>query len=270
MRDGRVLDVAIGNILKAIDDEGIRDNTIVLFFSDNGPTPTGDAGGFRGGKGRVYEGGTRMPAILRWPGKIPAGVKSEQPMVVYDLFPTLVEALDIPINLNTPFDGESLWDVLQTGGTRERETDIIIGNGTSYSVHSGEFKLVHSNINENTPEAPPELIELFKIYDDPKETTNVAEEYPEVLAKIMGSSSFAANWVRAAPYRAPRAGRGGRGARAGGPGRGPGIDAAGGPRGARAAGGGRQGGAGGRPAGPPPARDADGNIIHLHESLPRG
>ena len=277
-----VLDVAIGNILRAIDNEGIRDNTLVLFFSDNGPAPVGDAGGFRGSKGRVYEGGTRMPAIFRWPGKIPAGAKSEQPMVVYDLFPTLVEAIDIPTNLNTPFDGESLWDVLQTGGVRERETDIIIGNGTAYSVHSGEFKLVHSNINENTPEAPPELIELFKIYDDPKETANVADEYPEVLAKLMDSSSFAANWVRAAPYRAPRAGRGGRGVGAGGPGVRPGVEAAGGSRGGRATAGGRPGAAGGRPDGRPtwspfrtsgnpvPARDADGKIIHLHESLPSG
>ena len=123
---------------------------------------------------------------------------------------------------------------------------------------------MHSNINENTPEAPPELIELFKIYDDPKETTNVADEYPEVLAKLMGSSSFAANWVKAAPYRAPRAGRGGRGVGAGGPGRRPGVAAPGGPRG------GRPGGAGGRPGGPAPARDGDGNIIHLHESLPSG
>ena len=239
-----VLDVAIGNILKAIDDEGIRDNTLVLFFSDNGPTPTGDTGGFRGQKGRLYEGGTRMPAIFRWPGKIPAGVKSEQPMVVYDLFPTLVEALDIPTNLNTPFDGESLWDVLQAGGVRERETDIIIGNGTAYSVHSGDYKLVHSNINKNTPNAPPELVELFKIFDDPNETNNVAASHPDVVKTMLGKGAVFSDMVRNAPFRE---GRRGRGARA----------------------------AGGRPGeaaegGPAPARDADGNIIHLHESLPRG
>ena len=279
-----VLDVAIGNILKAIDDEGIRDNTLVLFFSDNGPTPTGDAGGFRGQKGRLYEGGTRMPAIFRWPGKIPAGVKSEQPMVVYDLFPTLVEALDIPTNLNTPFDGESLWDVLQTGGVRERETDMIIGNGTAYSVHSGDYKLVHSNINKNTPNAPPELVELFKIYDDPNETNNVADSHPDVVARIMGDNAVFADMVRNAPFREGRRGRGARAA--GGSGGRPGVGAAGGraaggPDGGRVAtDGGRPGGrpggvAGGRPGGaagggPAPARDADGNIIHLHESLPRG
>ena len=239
-----VLDVAIGNILKMIDDEGIRDNTLVLFFSDNGPTPAGDTGGFRGQKGRLYEGGTRMPAIFRWPGKIPTGVKSEQPMVVYDLFPTLAEALDIPTNLNTPFDGESLWDVLQAGGVRERETDIIIGNGTAYSVHSGDYKLVHSNINKNTPNAPPELVELFKIFDDPNETNNVAASHPDVVRRMMVKSAVFSDMVRNAPFREGRRGRG-----------------------ARAAGGRPRGAAEGGPA---PARDADGNIIHLHESLPRG
>ena len=239
-----VLDVAIGNILKAIDDEGIRDNTLVLFFSDNGPTPTGDTGGFRGQKGRLYEGGIRMPAIFRWPGKIPAGVKSEQPMVVYDLFPTLVEALDIPTNLNTPFDGESLWDVLQAGGVRERETDIIIGNGTAYSVHSGDYKLVHSNINKNTPNAPPELVELFKIFDDPNETNNIAALHPDVVKKMVGKGAVFSDMVRNAPFREGRRGRGARAA------------------------GGRPGGAAEGSQVPP--HDADGNIIHLHESLPRG
>ncbi len=316
-----VLDVAIGNILKAIDDEGIRDNTIVMFFSDNGPTrAVGSTGGFRGGKARLYEGGTRMPAVIRWPGKIPAGVKSEQPMVVYDLFPTLVEAVDIPTNLNTPFDGESLWDALQTGKARTRKTDMIIGNATAYSVHSGEYKLVHSNINENTQNGPDELVELFKIFEDPNETTNIAEAHPEIVDKIIANSAYAADWVRSAPAGTRGGGRGGAaGGRARGgllrfdadgdgvvmksevdesgmeafanadanhdgkieaeelaAGRaargGPGGVAGRGPRGGRpggAAAGGRGAGGGGRgPAGRPVARDANGNLIHLHESVP--
>lgn len=291
-----VLDVAIGNILKAIDDEGIRENTIVLFFSDNGAMAVGDNGGFRGQKGRVYEGGTRMPAVIRWPGKIPAGVKSEQPMVVYDLFPTFVDALNLKTNLNTPFDGESVWDVLKTGGTRDRKTDIVIGTGTAYSVHSGEYKLVHSNINKNTPNSAPELVELFKIYDDPNETTNVADANPDVVAKIVAKNAVFADMVRNAPFHERRRGRGARVAGgAGGPGGRPGVGAAGGRAaggqgGGRVATGGRPGGrpggagaggraTGGRPggggganalAGPAIARDADGNIIHLHESLPGG
>lgn len=309
-----VLDVAIGNILQAVDDEGIRDNTLVLFFSDNGGGPGADNGDFRGRKGSVYEGGTRMPAIFRWPGKIPAGVKSEQPMVVYDLFPTLVEALDIPTKLNTPFDGESVWDTIQSGKARPRKTDIVIGNANSYSVHSGDYKLVHSNVKD-----PAATVELFEIYDDPNETKDVAKQHAEVAKHMLGRSAFAANWVRNAPEQQGRGGRrarGDRGAQGGllrydadgdgivlknevdqadlesfdsgdanhdgkldaeefaslraarGP-RGPG-GGRGGPGGGPRAGGGRPGGPGGAAGGgaPQPARDANGNIVHLHESIP--
>ena len=203
-----VLDVAIGNILQTIDDEGIRDNTIVLFFSDNGGSYGADNGEFRGRKGRVYEGGTRMPAVIRWPGKIPSNVKSDQQMVVYDVFPTLVDALGISTKLNTPFDGESVWDALQSGKARPRKTDMIIGNATAYAVHSGEYKLVHSNINE-TQGTDSELIELFKIYDDPNETTNVADKYPAVVKTLIGNSAFAADWVAKAPAQTNRRNRGG-------------------------------------------------------------
>lgn len=262
-----VLDVAIGNILKAIDDEGIRDNTIVMFFSDNGPGPVGDNGGFRGRKGQLYEAGTRMPAVIRWPGRIPAGVRNDQPMAVYDLFPTFVEAIGLKTNLRTPFDGESMWDSLQSGKTRPRKTDIVIGTGTGYSVHSGEYKLVHSNINRNAPDnGPAELVELFKIYEDPKETANVADAHADVVGKLVADNAEWAELISNAPYRARPGGRGNRQAAGrGGPGGRPGVDAAGG----RAAG----GRPGGGPRGgnrPPPPRDADGNIIHLHETIPSG
>ncbi len=259
-----VLDVAIGNILKVIDDEGIRDNTIVMFFSDNGAGPVGDNGGFRGRKGQLYEAGTRMPAVIRWPGKIPAGVRSEQPIAVYDLFPTFVDALGLEPKLRSPFDGESVWDSLQSVKTRARKTDIVIGTQSGYSVHSGEYKLVHNNINKNAPEnSPPETVELFKIYEDPKETTNVADAYADVVDRLMANNAEWAELISNAPYRARGGGRGNRpsAGRAGGGGR-PGVDAAGG----RA--GGRPGGAPRGGVRPPPQRDANGNIIHLHETVP--
>jgi len=262
-----VLDVAIGNILQAIDDEGIRDNTIVMFFSDNGAGPVGDNGSFRGQKSSLYEGGTRMPAVIRWPGKIPAGVRSDQPMVVYDLFPTLVDAIGLETNLRTPFDGESVWDTLQSGNARPRKTDIVIGNGTGFSVHSNDFKLVHDNINKNAPDnGPQKVVELFKIYEDPNETTNVADVHPDVVETLLANNAEWADLISNAPYRARPGGRGARAA--GGPGGRPGIGAPGGRPGGRPGG----GAAGGRPGGrsgnrPPPPRDADGNIIHLHETV---
>ena len=296
-----VLDVAIGNILKAVDEEGIRDNTLVLFFSDNGGSAGADNGDFRGRKGTVYEGGTRMPAIFRWPGKIPSGVRSEQPMIVYDLFPTLVDALGIPTKINTPFDGESLWDVLQTGKTRERKTDLFIGAPTGYAAISGEYKLVHSNINEAT-RGPSEQIELFQIFKDPNETTNLAEKHPDVVKRIIERNAHAAHFVRKAPaatVRGPRARGGLRRFDTDGDGilhrseidntaieqfeaadtnKDNKIDAdefaaaraarGGAPAGRAGPGGRGPGGGGPGGGGPPPSRDEDGNIIHMHEAVP--
>jgi hypothetical protein len=128
--------------------------------------------------------------------------------VVYDVFPTLVDALGIPTTLNTPFDGESVWDALQSGKARPRKTDMIIGTASSYSVHSGDYKLVHSNINE-IQGTDSELIELFKIYEDPNETTNVADKYPAMVKALIGKSAFAANWVVKAPAQQTRRNRGG-------------------------------------------------------------
>ncbi len=273
-----VLDVAIGNILQTVDDEGIRDNTLVLYFSDNGGNVrAGGAsnGELRDGKSSLHEGGTRLPAIFRWPGKIPAGVKSEQPMVVHDLFPTLLDALSLKPNLNTPFDGESLWDVLQTGKTRPRKADLVITAPYGYSVHAGDFKLIHTNLNKSQAELE-ESIELFKIYEDPNEKINVAGDYPDVVNQMISNTNYVTPWIYESgmPTRGRFAGGGpaGRG-RAGGPN-------AAGPRAQNAqggAGGGpRGGGRGGAGPGPrrgaaadpvPVARDSDGNIIHLHESV---
>ena len=212
-----------------------------------------------------------MPAVIRWPGKIPAGVRSEQPMVVYDLFPTLVEAIGLETNLRTPFDGESVWDTLQSGNARPRKTDIVIGTGTGFSVHSGDYKLVHNNINKNAPDnGPQEVVELFKIYEDPNETTNVADAHPDVVETLLANNAEWADLISNAPYRARPGGRGARAAGgAGGPGGRPGIGAPGGRPGGRPGG----GAAGGRPGGrsgsrPAPPRDANGNVIHLHETIP--
>ena len=277
-----VLDVAIGNILKTVDDEGIRDDTLVLYFSDNGGnTRAGGAnnGDLRDGKSSLYEGGTRLPAIFRWPGKIPAGVKSEQPIVVHDVFPTLVEALGLKTKINTPFDGESMWDVLQSGKTRPRKTDLVITAPYGYSVHSGDFKLVHTNLNKSQADLE-ESVELYKIYEDPSENNNVAEEYPEVVSQMIARTEYVTPWIYESgmPTRGRfatggPAGRGPGGANARGP-RGPNAQgpAAGGPRGGGRAGAGGPGGGGRRAGGGadpiPVNRDSDGNIIHFHESIP--
>ena len=85
------MDQAVARVLDTLDEEGIADNTIVMFFSDNGATRVYGRGGgdntpFRGGKGEVYEGGIRVASVIRWPEKIPAGLNLDQTMTVMDVF----------------------------------------------------------------------------------------------------------------------------------------------------------------------------------------
>ena len=96
--------------------QGELDDTLVIYFNDNGGARAGaDNGHLAKGKGSVYEGGIRVAAAMRWPGAIPAGKKSSQLMSVMDLFPTLIEAAGIERGKGKPFDGRSVWPAIQGG-----------------------------------------------------------------------------------------------------------------------------------------------------------
>ena len=141
------LDTTIGKVLTALDEEGLADNTLVLFFSDNGG-PTGSGASnvpLRAGKGTAFEGGTRVPAVMRWPGKLKPGTTSQQVMSMMDYFPTLTAAVGIAPGNILPFDGNNLWPAITSGKVEPRE-DIFfsVGSGArqSLSVHHREWKLV--------------------------------------------------------------------------------------------------------------------------------
>jgi arylsulfatase A-like enzyme len=108
------MDEEIGRILKVIDEEKMRENTIVLFMSDNGGVTRDGASNepLAKGKGSVYEGGIRVPAVIRWPGVLPKGQKTDQLITVHDLFPTLATALRVEPRNSQPFYGEDLWQSL--------------------------------------------------------------------------------------------------------------------------------------------------------------
>ena len=193
-------------------------------------------------------------------------------MVVHDLFPTLVDALSLKTNLNTPFDGESLWDVLQTGKTRPRQADLVITAPYGYSVHSGDFKLIHTNLNKSQADLE-ESVELYKIYEDPNENSNVAGDYPEVVSQMISRTKYVTPWIyeSSMPTRGRfaaggPAGRGRAGPNAAGPRAQNGQGGPGGPRGGGRGGAGPRRGGGGADS-VPVTRDSDNNIIHLHESI---
>ena len=117
------LDAAIGRILAALDKQGLRDNTLVVFFSDNGASGRegGSNGPFRAGKATVFEGGIHTPCLMRWPGQIKAGTASQQPLAVQDLFPTLAAAVGVTVKegAETRWQ-ESLGTAPQRPGARPR------------------------------------------------------------------------------------------------------------------------------------------------------
>ncbi|MDX1982507.1 MAG: arylsulfatase [Bryobacteraceae bacterium] len=180
MVDG--LDTSIGHILSTLDQERVANDTIVLFFSDNGG-PVAQAARntpLRGAKATTWEGGIRVPAVLRWPGKIPAGGKLRQMMAAWDVFPTLSAAAGVkPLNAK-PLDGMNLWPQLASGKTIPREEMFFIIEAQSRimtAVHHREWKLVREETGQP-------VHHLFRIEEDPNEERNLADRHPEVVKDL--------------------------------------------------------------------------------------
>ena len=176
------MDEEIGKILKVIDEEKMRDNTIVLFMSDNGGSARGGASNapLNSGKGSVYEGGIRVPAVIRWPGVLPAGKKLDQLTTAHDLFPTLATALGVkPLN-KKPFYGQDLWKSFRTGKIVPHK-DVLIASQAIALFHR-EWKLVQGQgVNGR-----PGYRELFLIDADPEERFDLSKVYPE-LTEALGA-----------------------------------------------------------------------------------
>lgn len=177
------MDETMGTILDSLADEGLRENTLVLFFSDNGATRTGVGGGsnapLRGRKGQVYEGGVRLPAALCWPGVLPAGRICTQVTAVIDLFPTLAAAMGLAARNDLPFDGTSRWE--QILGTAEeympRDLVILAGSDQAAILHEG-WKQVQA------PALSPTAFELFDITADPTEAQDIATANPDLVGVL--------------------------------------------------------------------------------------
>ena len=184
------MDMAIASILASLDEEGIADNTIVMFFSDNGGfygmggvnTP------LRGEKMTVFEGGIRVPAVIRWPDQIEAGVESHQLMSVMDVFPTLAMASGIELNNEKPLDGRNAWPIEAGAEFTARGDDVffVAEQSTAYPYFYGmirdRWKLVEV-IREDLFSKKVERL-LFDIVEDPNEVNNLAASMPEKVAEM--------------------------------------------------------------------------------------
>ncbi len=191
------LDDHVGRVMQALDSAGLTDRTLVVFTSDNGTThPAGknprfgtggvDSGffnstaGLRGYKGSVYEGGLRVPLIVRLPGRIPAGSVNDRPSYFADWFPTLCDAA----RLKTPrgLDGQSLWPQLMGRKNPSQHRPMVWvfpEYGGQVAVRMNDFKAVRQRLK--TPQ--PGAWELYNLKSDPNEQTDLAGRHPELIAQ---------------------------------------------------------------------------------------
>jgi len=200
------IDDSTGRILDVLDASGLAGRTWVIFTSDNGPwhtygTHAGSAGPFREGKLSVFEAGVRVPCIMRWPGRIPAGRVCDEPLMTIDMLPTVARAAGAPPPA-LPIDGKDVWPVL--GGEPGARTPhaayfFWYGEGELQALRSGTWKLHLPHRaqglrgkpgGEGGKPVPSEEIavglELYDLDADPGESRDVAAENPEVVKRLLG------------------------------------------------------------------------------------
>jgi arylsulfatase A len=192
------MDREIGRLLAMVDEFGLRENTIVVFTSDNGPlwdrfggTDTDffdSAGGLRGRKGNYYEGGFREPCIVRWTGKIAPGSVSERVTGFEDWMPTLLELVGAKDRTPGGIDGISFAPTLL--GKSQPERPFLYRESQGYDgqvcVRVGNWKAIQTNLHPRpaAKNKKPGAIELYDLKTDPTESHDVAAEHPDVVAKL--------------------------------------------------------------------------------------
>ena len=186
------MDQAIGRVLKTLDEQGITDNTIVLFFSDNGGAAYSVGGAdnvpLRGGKGETFEGGIRVISLMRWPEGIKAGTKMDSIMTAMDVFPTLAAAAGIETKNRRKLDGRDMTAAVLKGEKIPRKDLVFFGSETPIfgqfylTAFNDEWKLVQE-VQQNQVSTDV-TNRLFKISEDPNEYNNLAQKYPEVVQEL--------------------------------------------------------------------------------------
>ena len=207
----RELDWSTGEILHALEEEGILDKTIVIFMSDNGASYGGSNLPLKGRKHFTWEGGTRVPFLIRYPGILPQGETVQAPCWSGDVFPTLLSLTNIDLPENLILDGKNIKDLLQGNPMEDRAIFTMRGDGIR-TVRKGDWKLIHKPVDLETwsdwrapdgktiiapfeqatpaqyPGIIPEEMEaevfLFNLKADISERVNLAGEHPEIVDEL--------------------------------------------------------------------------------------
>ena len=170
------MDVAVGRMMEAMKKKGVLDETLVVFFNDNGaPQAIGNAP-YRGHKGENYEGGVRVAAAVRWPGHVQAGAAVDEPLHVVDLYPTLVKLAGGSTEQPLPLDGRDAWPTITQGRPTPHKEIVLSVPGFDRSetgpaaIRMGDMKLVGD--------------ELFDVRQDPYEKRDAAAEHPDQVREM--------------------------------------------------------------------------------------
>jgi arylsulfatase A-like enzyme len=197
------MDAAFGRVMVALDETGLADNTLVVFASDNGVYGgVGDCRPLRGDKGHLYEGGIRVPLIVRWPGKVKAGSVSGEPVSLTDFFPTLLDVAGLKASSGVAADGESLVPLLRGEDRPQREA--LFWHCPNFAFHSenrlgsairmGDHKLIRFFDDDS--------VELYNLKDDISEAHNLAAAKPELAAAMRQRLEA---WLKDSGAKLPRA-----------------------------------------------------------------
>lgn len=184
-----ILDRDVGRLSDLLEELGIADNTIVVFTSDNGPHVEGghdpeffdSAGGLRGVKRDLYEGGIRVPAIVRWPSRVPAGRTVDHVSANWDWLPTVCDAADVAVD--EPIDGLSMVPALTGEGEQAEHPHLYWEfpyRGGRQAIRRGDWKAVRYDVATNPDRRP----ELYHLPSDPAESTDLSADRPQLADEL--------------------------------------------------------------------------------------
>jgi arylsulfatase A-like enzyme len=186
------MDDQVGKVVRALEKKKLSDNTIILYQSDNGgprsakvtgevdmskSTIPADNGSFRGGKGSLYEGGTRVALVANWPGHIKPGSVVDQPIQSVDMYPTLARLAGASLVKNKPLDGMDVWPTMSEGQPSPRKEVVYDIEPFRGALRQGDWKLIWQA-------TLPSKVELFNLAQDPGEQVNLADENPQKVAEL--------------------------------------------------------------------------------------
>jgi arylsulfatase A-like enzyme len=181
------MDDAVGRIVGAANQRLPKDNTLIIFCSDNGGIPqNGSNGPLRAGKSTLYEGGVRVTSIMAWDGTIKAGSIVNEPLHMVDIYPTLMGLTGSKPQQTKPLDGKDAWATII--GEKKSPHKFILINVTPFAgaIRMGDWKLVHNGqtVGSATTAMGEEQWELFNLKQDPFEKNNLIDEQPKVFQRL--------------------------------------------------------------------------------------